>query len=388
MITVEQARALVRECATPVAETERVALASALFRVLADPVHADRDDPPFARSLMDGYALRAGDGALTRRVIARIAAGDVALPTIESGTAAWINTGAPVPSGADTVVPVEQTRTDGDVMTPEESPAAGANILPQATFARAGDAVARGFLTPERIAVCAAQGADPVTVRRRPRVAVLATGTELAREPGAHDIRNSNGPLLRAMLARHDVIDLGTVDDDEQALRTALARGLDADALLTTGGVSMGDKDLVRPALEALGVEIVFHGVKLQPGKPVLFGTRDSAAVFALPGNPVSAMVCADLFALPYLAVRAGRAFEDALRADPAIATGPIKASRKRHRVFPCRRRGGEAEPLPWRGSGDLYVATGANAYMVIEQGVDIEKGDQVVCLVPERFSP
>jgi len=387
-MTVDEARAIVRARVAPLEAAEEVPLAEARGRALAEPVRADRDDPPFDRAMMDGYALRAADAAGAPRaldVVGRIAAGDARLPGIGPGQAAWINTGAPLPPGADAVVPVEQTEGDVTVLATAEP---WSHVLRRGALASAGDAVVpAGLLTPERIAVCAASGADPVRVRRRPRVAVLATGAELKREPGAHEIRNSNGALLGAIFGGAcEVTDLGTVADDPAALEDAIGRGLEAGVLVTTGGVSKGELDLVRPALEARGVEVGFHRIALQPGKPVLFGTHERGVVFALPGNPVSALVCADLFAVPYVAALLGEDFDSCPRPARGRATGAIRASPKRRRVFPCLLRDGAVEPLPWRGSADLYTVTRANAYMVVEIGRDLARGEEVSCLVPQRF--
>ena len=381
MISVDEARARVREHVRPLTGTERIPLDEATGRVLAGAVHADRDDPPFDRSMMDGYALRAADTPGELRVTARIAAGDAELPAVEAGCAVWINTGAPVPPGADVVVPVELTR--GEVAVPSVAP--GQNILRRAALLAAGDAVAEGRLSPEKIAVCAAQGADPVEVIRRPRVAVLSTGSELEAAPSAHQIRNSNGPLLRSLLRATDVIDLGVAGDDPAALDAAFARGLEADVFVTTGGVSKGELDLVRPTLERRGVEVVFHGVALQPGKPVLFAKHAGGVVFGLPGNPASALVCADLFLLPYVAALSGEPFEAALSTVRGRLVRDVKASAKRRRVFPCVLSDGSVEPLPWRSSADLYTLTRGNAYMIVEPGVDGAVGDEVTCLVPRR---
>ena len=382
MIPVGEARARVRARARALTETEVVALGEASGRVLAGSVMAERDDPPFDRSMMDGYALRAAETPGRLVVTGRVAAGDAELPEVAAGCAVWINTGAPVPPGADAVVPVEKTRGEVEVL---EAVQEGANILRRGSLVGAGDVVARGRLTPERVAVCAAQGADPVEVLGRPTVAVLSTGSELDAAPGAHQIRNSNGPLLRALLKSYDVIDLGVVGDDADALDRALVRGLEADVLVTTGGVSKGEHDLVRPALERCGVQIVFHGVALQPGKPVLFGAHENGAVFALPGNPASALVCADLFLMPYVAALAGRDFDELPHPARGRLTRDVKASRERRRVFPCRLCDGKVEPLPWRSSADLYTLTRGNAYMIVEPGADAAAGDEVRCLVPER---
>lgn len=385
MITIDEARDAVRKQAQAIRDTERVPLELALGRILAEPLRAERPDPPFDKALMDGYAVRAEETASPRtlRVVGRVAAGARDLPEVEPGTAAWINTGAPVPPGADAVVPVEQTRGEVEVLAAVRP---GDNILSKGALVRPGDAVAEGLLTPERIGICAAVGADELVVRRRPRVAILSTGSELSEDPGAHEIHNSNGPMLKALLAGADLLDLGVVPDDPDAIDAAFGDALDrADILVTTGGVSRGELDLVRPRLEALGVRVHVHGVQLQPGKPFLFGTRDDKACFGLPGNPVSALVCADLFLLPFVAARAGRDFDGVFRLRRARLTGPIASSPKRRRVLPCLLKGNTVQPLPWRSSADVYTLTRANAYVTVDIGYHLAQGAEVTCIVPER---
>jgi len=387
MIGVDAARALLAARAEPLRTTERVALAVACGRVLAEPVRARRDDPPCDRATMDGFAVRAADtrGApCSLRVVGRIAAGAGALPRIGSGEAAFINTGAPIPPGADAVVAVEETRGEVEILV---AAGPGKNILARGALVRPGVAVAEGRLTPELVAVCAATGNDFVEVVRRPRVTLLATGSELADEPGEQEIRNSNGPLLRALLDGCEILDCGAVPDEMEALERAFERGLETDAVVSTGGVSKGEMDLILPVLQRLEVKVQFHGVALQPGKPMLFGERGDCALFALPGNPVSALVCADLFVLPFLAARAGRSFAQALRELEATLASAARASPKRRRVFPGVLRSGRIEPLPWRGSADLYTAGRANAYLVLEPGQDLAAGARVPCLVPERHA-
>lgn len=387
MRSVDEAREAVRRRARPVSASESVALAEAAGRVLAAPLLADRDDPPFDRAMMDGFAVRAADvervpAAL--RVVGEAAAGDAHPPEVGRGCAVRINTGAAIPPGADAVVPVEETRGEVEVLAAVRT---GASVLARGTLIRRGDVAAEGVLTPERIAVCASVGADPVRVLRRPRVAVLATGSELVRDPGAHEIRNSNGPMLRALLGGHEVLDLGSVRDEPREVERAIARGLSCDAIVTTGGVSMGEKDYVREAMEACGIRILFHGIPLQPGRPILFGEHDGGVAFGLPGNPVSALVCADLFVLPFLAGVAGRSFDDALAERPARLAATVGASPKRRRVLPCLLHRGMVTPLPWRGSADLHTAARGNAYVIVEAGADLPAGTEVTCLIPERHA-
>jgi len=387
MISVDEARAIVRGCSVALTETEAIPLSEATNRRLAGEILADRDDPPFDRAMMDGLAVRGADLTdLPARLelVGTVAAGDETLPSIGAGQAVRIFTGAPVPTGADSVVPVEQTDGEGEVRGFRQ---VGQDILRRGFFACAGDTVASGRLTPEGIAVCASFGADPVEVLRRPRVAVLSTGTELAAAPGAHEIRNSNGPMLTSLLADHEVIDLGAIVDDKDALLAAIRRGLEADVLVSTGAVSMGHKDFVPELLVQAGVEILFHKIALQPGKPVLFGRHENGHVFGLPGNPVSALVCADLFVLPHLAALSGATFESALIETQAPLLAPVASSPKRRRVFPCYLGADGVEPLPWRGSADMHTALRGNAYVAIEQGDDRAAGDPVTCFVPTRHA-
>jgi len=388
VITVDEARALVRAAARPLDETEEVPLRHAAGRWLVEPVRADRDDPPFDKSLMDGYAVRAADTAEVPwklDLVGRVEAGQAELFGVGRGEGQWINTGAPLPPGADAVVPVEWT--EGGLAS-ERTVERGANVLPRGVLVRTGDELCTGRLDPERIAVCAAAGLNPVVVRRRPRVAVFSSGNELSAAPGPHQIRNSNGPMLVSLLEPYaDIVDLGVARDTLESLGDIMERGFECDLLVSTGGVSMGDRDLVLPALEATGAEKILHGVALQPGKPFLFMRRDNAFAFALPGNPASALVCADLFVLPFLAALQGGDFD----AVPALWSGTlsadVKASAIRRRVFPCIRVGGTVDPLPFRSSADLYTLPRANGYLVVEAGTDLSAGDTVTCLVPERMA-
>jgi molybdopterin molybdotransferase len=337
---------------------------------------------------MDGYAVRSADTLSTPwelKVVGRVEAGQARVDEVGPGEGQWINTGAPLPPGADAVVPVEWT-TDG--LASGRSVERGAHILHRGALVRMGDELCSGKLGPERIAVCAAAGVDPVRVRRRPRVAVFSTGNELSATPGPHQIRNSNGPLLVSLLAPYaDVVDLGVARDDLDSLRAVVEQGLECDVLVSTGGVSMGDRDLVLPALQAAGAEKLLHGVALQPGKPLLFMRRGDSFAFGLPGNPASALVCADLFVLPFLAALQGGDFDAVPARRTGVASAGVQGSPKRRRVFPCIREGEAVHPLPFRSSADLYTLPRANGYLVIEKGADVAAGDTVTCLVPERMA-
>jgi molybdopterin molybdotransferase len=385
MIDLEAAREEVRRRSAPPGRGEEIPLGDALGRALSEPLRADRDDPPFDRALMDGYAVRSEDlpdAPRTLRVTGEVSAGDAALPAVAPGCAVRINTGAPIPPGADAVARIEETRGSVEVL---RAIARGADVLPRGALARKGDLVVEGTITPEKLAVLASIGAHRVKVAPRLRVAVLATGSELEEDPSAHAIRNSNGPMLCALLAGHDVVDLGVARDEPRELAAALRRGLECDALVTTGGVSKGLKDLVRGSLESLGVRVVFHGVALQPGKPTLFGEHPKGFVFSLPGNPVAALVCCDLFVLPHLSARSGLSFEGALARLEGRLVAPVRGSPDRTRLLPALLRRGELRPLPWRGSADLYTASRGNSYVILPPDGDFAAGDAVSCLVPAR---
>jgi molybdopterin molybdotransferase len=389
MISVTEARALIAQhVAESLADglgSEEIPLRHALRRVLSAPVCADRDDPAFDKSLMDGYAMQSIQQGGRVAVIGRVEAGQAELPEVRAGQAVWINTGAPIPPGANAVAPVEWTAGDA-VIVVDRAVEPGANILPRAHLVHAGDELISGLLSPESIAVCAAAGADPVRVACQPRVGVLSTGSELGEDPGPHGIRNSNGPMIAAMLADcADVWNLGSVVDERSALREKIEQSATCDVLVTSGGVSMGDRDYVRPVLEELGFEILVHGVALQPGKPFLFARKESRFAFGLPGNPASAAVCAQLFLIPFCRAMQGEQFESLPAQASGVLVKPIQSSAKRQRVFPCRLVDGQVHPLPWRSSADLYTLAHANAYVVIEAGRDYAEGETVRCLIARR---
>ena len=314
LLTIEEAQQAILARARRL-PAEPVELEHAAGRVLVEPAAAVVDLPPFASSAMDGFAVRAADAPGRLRVVGKAAAGRPAAESVAAGEAIAIATGGAVPDGADSVVPVEYVVVHGNRVEVPERVDVGANVRP-----RGGD-VARGAVVVEpgvrlgagQVGALAAAGVGRVACARRPRVAVLATGSEL-RPPGdvlgPGQIYEANGPLLAAALvaAGAAVEHLPPVEDDEAAHREALRRGLEADVLVTTGGVSVGELDLVRRVLAELGVEEEFWGVAVKPGKPLAFGVRGSVLVFGLPGNPVSALVGFELFVRPALRALAGEA--------------------------------------------------------------------------------
>jgi molybdopterin molybdotransferase len=287
---------------------EPVPTADAAGRVVGEDARALVDLPPFASSAMDGFAVRAGDLPGRLPVVERIAAGRPATRPLAAGEAMGIATGGVVPEGADAVIPIEYVVENDNEIVVEEAPRTGANVRPRGGDLHEGDVVvpAGVRLSAAGIGALAAAGLAEIRCARRPRVAVLTTGTELARpgeplRPG--QVYEANGAMLAAAAASAgcDIERLPAVEDTEEAHRRSLERGLEADVLVTSGGVSVGPHDLVRRVEAALGVEEVFWRVAVKPGKPVSFGVRGETLVFGLPGNPVSSLVGFELFVRPAL---------------------------------------------------------------------------------------
>jgi molybdopterin molybdotransferase len=311
LLQVGEARARILASVKPLA-AQTIKLADALGRVLAAPVKAGRDQPPFAASAMDGYALRAADVAnvpAALRIIGMAAAGHGFSRTVGAGEAARIFTGAPLPSGADTVVIQENTNTTApSTVTVLEMARQGQNVRGRGLDFAKGDLLlpAGIILNARDIGLAAAANAPFLRVRRKPRVALFATGDELV-EPGGRprgdQIVSSNSHALMIM-AQHfgaEVINLGIVRDSLAATRRAIARAKGADVLVTTGGASVGDHDFVQEALRRSGVKLDFWKIAMRPGKPFMYGQRGRQHVMGLPGNPASALVCARLFLKPLL---------------------------------------------------------------------------------------
>ena len=376
LISIAEARERILAEARPLAP-EDVPLEAALGRVVAEDVSAGEDLPPFDSSAMDGFAVVAGPAG-TLPIVDESRAGHPATRALEPGQAIRISTGAAIPQGADAVVPVERVQVhDGRVTVPETD--AGANLRRSGEDVRAGERViaAGTELGPAEVAVLAALGRAAVSAGAIPRVAVLVTGDELV-TPGEPllpgQIRNSNGYGLAAQAARAGAHVTGTtvVGDDFGATEAALAQALaDADVVCVSGGVSVGPHDHVKPALAALGVEERFWGVRLKPGKPTWFGTRDGKLVFGLPGNPVSAMVTFHLFARPALRRLAGAEPFD-LRTR-AVADAPIERSPERDQVIRCRvdlrDDGWHVAPTKAQGSHVLTSMLEAQAFALVEAG-------------------
>ena len=384
LLSIAEAQQLVLERTEPL-PAENVPLEGAARRVLAEPARAEIDLPPFPSSAMDGYAVRGDETPGRLRIEARIAAGNPATAALESGQAMGIATGGVVPDGADAVIPIEYVVERGNDIEIASAIERGDNVRPRGGDIRAGEVVvgAGSVLTPARLGALAAAGIPQVRCARRPRAAVLPTGTEL-RRPGdplaAGEIYEANGLILSAQLeAAGAVVELmPAVGDDEAAHRGALEHALDADVVVTSGGVSVGPHDLVRRVEAELGVEEVFWRVSVKPGKPIAFGVRERTLVFGLPGNPVSALVGFVLFVEP--AIRALQGVPDPL---PRFDRGRLVAARRRNserdELVRARLRRSEdgplLEPLSGQESHMIARSAAADALVFVPRG-EGELGD------------
>jgi molybdopterin molybdotransferase len=379
LLTIEEAQRLVLERARPL-PAETVPLEEAGGRVLAEPMRAVVDLPPFASSAMDGFAVRSQDTPGTLPVVARIAAGAPAERALGAGEAMEISTGGVVPDGADAVIPIEYVvEHDNDVEIPEPA-RPGAHVRPRGGDLHADDTVLEAGvrLDPARLGALAAAGVAEVSCSRRPRAAVLATGTEL-RQPGEPlgpgEVYEANGLILTAQLtsAGAEVTRLPAVADDEAVHRAALERGLEADVLVTSGGVSVGPHDLVRRIEAELGVEEVFWRVAVKPGKPVSFGVRGHTLVFGLPGNPVSSFVGFELFVRP--AVLALQGYSNPLPSfEPGRLAAALRQNPARDELVRARKAGVsdgavELEPLAGQESHMIARAAAADALVLVPRG-------------------
>lgn len=402
MLSVDEALDLVLKCAQPLAPEFLELEGVPLGWVLAETIVSDVDSPPHDKSIVDGYAVLAADTKeppTDLTVLEEVTAGAVPKHAVERGTATRIMTGAPIPPSADAVVMIEQTQMIGEcvrLLGPEAKP--GQNIMRRAASLSKGQTVLLPGkkLRPIECGLLAELGRAQIRVTRAPRAAILATGNELVEfdlTPGPGQIRNSNGILLQslAIQAGASVRDKPQVakDEKEQLKDQILRWGLMHDVLIITGGVSAGVLDLVPHVLSELGVEQKFHKVNLKPGKPLWFGVcrhtpKDQTLVFGLPGNPVSSLVCFELFVRPAIQKLRGLA-PTGLRRATARLTGEHQQRGERPTYWPAAVNSEGVRPLSWKGSGDLRTLTEANCLVVFPAGErTFRAGEEVSVLLLE----
>jgi molybdopterin molybdotransferase len=374
---------------------ERVPLLDSLGRVLAEPVVSTREIPPWPNSSMDGYAVRsadtrAGGGLLT--VTGRVTAGAVPDREVGPGETVRIFTGAPMPPGADAVIPQEDVRLEGDRIAVSGAVQMGAYVRPRGEDVRPGETLLTPgqVIGPAEVGLLATLGWPQVRVGRRPRVAILSTGSELAdlgHEPGPGQIPNSNTYSLMAQTldAGGEPINLGVVPDDLESIEGRLAATRSVDVLVSSAGVSVGDLDLVKDALEKLGAELHLWRVSMRPGKPITFGSLGGRPIFGLPGNPVSAMVTFELFVRPALRKMMGHSVLDRPRivaqASQPIANPGSRRGYLRVIVSPDGDRYA-ARLTGDQGSGILRSMVLADGLAVLDPEAKIEKGQDVEVIV------
>jgi molybdopterin molybdotransferase len=388
LLSLAEAQARVLERVTRL-EGEPVSIADAGGRVLAEDAQALVDLPPFPSSAMDGFAVRAEDTPGRLPVVERIAAGAPATRELAVGEAMGIATGGVVPDGADSVIPLEYVVENDNEVEISSPVGHGDNVRPKGGDVAAGDVVASGGtrLHAAQIGALAAAGVAEVVCSRLPRVAILATGTELRRPGEALEqgqVYEANGVLLTTALASAgaDIELLPAVADDEDAHRAALERGLAADVLVTSGGVSVGPHDLVRGLLRELGVEEVFWGVAVKPGKPLAFGVRDRTLVFGLPGNPVSSLVGGELFVRPALLALQGASEPGPVYRDGRLGES-VRRNPQRDEFLRARIRQSDdavvLDPVTGQESHMIVRAAGADALVFAPRGEgELAAGERV----------
>jgi molybdopterin molybdotransferase len=414
ILSFEEARAVVEDHASRLRPKGRelLGLLDSSGRVLAEPIHADRDFPPFPRAARDGYAVLAADlGVLpaTLEVIGEARAGAAEIPPVTAGKTVAIMTGAAVPSGADAVVMVEHTSRAGNHVQVVRGVSAGDNIVPMGAEGKRGEQLLSSGtrLSYAEIALAASAGRSRLVVHAKPRVAVLSTGDEVVDvdvPPGPNQIRNSNSYSLATQIqaAGGEPLLLPIAPDEARRLRELLTEALDADLLVIAGGVSMGKYDLVERVLAEMQAEFFFTGALIQPGKPIVFGrvpsgagapAREAASAvghrkyfFGLPGNPISTMVTFELFARPVIEALAGMAVRKLAFVHAKLKT-EIRTKTGLKRFLPACLSGeferSEVELVRWQGSGDIGAVARSNCYIVVPPDREkIEAGEWVPVLL------
>jgi molybdopterin molybdotransferase len=393
VITVEEALAACLAL-TRVLPSERVALAEAGGRVLAEPVFATRDQPPFAASAMDGYAVRDADAVPGARlaVVGAAPAGRAWAGLIGPGQAVRIFTGAPLPRGADRVVIQEEATREGDAIVLGEALGTGTNVRPAGADFRAGARMeAPRRLTPSDLALAAAMNAPALVVTRRPAVALIATGDELVSPgaaPGADQIVASNTYGLKALVEAEggQARLMPIARDDRESLAAVLRLAGDADLVVTVGGASVGDHDLVGEVAAALGMELAFHKIAMRPGKPLMAGRMGDRALLGLPGNPVSALVCGHLFLVPmlraFLGLKAGERRRRRARLGADLDRNGPREHYMRAEAFPTGEMP-EIVPFDRQDSSLLSILSRANGLLVRPIGDGARRAGEIVEYLP-----
>jgi molybdopterin molybdotransferase len=390
MISVATAKKIVRR-ETKRLGIERIALANSVGRVLAESIIADSDMPPFDRSQMDGYAVKAKDTEncpFELKIVGESAAGRGWKGTLKKGEAVRIMTGAPVPNGADAVQKIELTREAGGAVTIIEPTSKGRFIVPRGSEIKKGKAVLRTgeIMTANSIAVLAAFGYARVKVAKHPRVTIFSTGSEIVeinKRPKQDQIRNSNSVMLASLCraAGADVTVLPIAGDEIADLKARIADAVKkADILVTTGGVSVGKYDLTKAALIELGADIFFERLRLKPGKPTVFAGLKKTLIFGLPGNPVSAAVTFYLFVRNAILLKQSAA-DAGLAGGFAVVEDDVKGTKERESYLPAV-LGTDAQgrliafPIRWHGSSDFIGFSAADALVIVPEGGRLAAGE------------
>src|SRR5258708_29239450 len=358
---------------------ENIEIEQVFGRVLAREVRADRDYPPFNRSTRDGFAVLAADAGVPGaclECVGELRAGGSFDGALGPGQCVEIMTGASVPAGADAVAMIEHTKRVGRRITRDRAVQSGDHIVPRGSEARAGTLLvaANARFGYAEMALAAQAGTTRLEVFANPRLTILSTGDEVVdarATPGPLQVRNSNGISIEvlARTAGAEPVQLGNAPDDKDALRTHIERGLEADILVLSGGVSMGKYDLVEQVLSDLGAEFHFTGVAIRPGRPAVFATCQGKLVFGLPGNPVSTMVTFELFVLPAIDLLSSAAPRP-LPVFPGTLSTPVREKGPMTHFLPARieweGREARVTQLPWQGSGDIVALALANGFLVV----------------------
>src|SRR5579859_4593071 len=379
---------------------ENLKLQNSAGRILAQEIVADRDYPSFDRATRDGFAVRATDcreAGAKLRVIGEIRAGGEFAKGVSAGECVQIMTGAAVPQGADAVVMIEHTRTGAreNEVTIERAAESGMNIVPRGSESRAGDVLLRAKTRVgyAEIAIAAQAGAAELDVYRKPRVAILSTGDEVVAveaQPGPFEIRNSNGVSLAAQveLAGAEAVLLGNAPDRADELREMIERGLQEDALVLSGGVSMGKYDLVEEVLRGLGAEFFFDALAIRPGRPAVFGICRGKPVFGLPGNPVSTMVTFELLAVPAIDILGGGEARPLPLLKAKLSRGVEQKAALTHflpAVLDWASGEATVSELPWQGSGDMAALARGNCFLVLHRSKLKLAAGEWVDVLPRR---